>query len=276
MRSFVFGLILSTLSAPLWAQGAEMERIPSHCRSLAMGIGASGPEVLWQAGLRAPVEADTLRIHYINHSMFALQAEDVVAVTDFNGFIGSLLDVPDVITMNQGHSTHYTLNPPKEIPHVLRGWGAFGEGVEHDLDLGPMRIRNVSTDLRMGDGREEKGNSIFIFEAAGLCVGHLGHLHGELSDEQYASIGRLDVVMVPVDGGRTMPRATAVEIVSNFRSSVVIPMHWFNDYALEAFLTEVEDAFTVIDMHGPELVLSLNRLPSEPTVMVLRPEFLSE
>ena len=39
-------------------------------------------------------------------------------------------------------------------------------------------IRNVPTDIRSWGGELERdGNSIFIFEVADLCIGHLGHLH---------------------------------------------------------------------------------------------------
>ena len=48
------------------------------------------------------------------------------------------------------------------------------------------------------------GNSIFIFEVAGLCIGHLGHLHHKLDETHFAAIGRLDIVMVPIDGTYTM------------------------------------------------------------------------
>ena len=37
-----------------------------------------------------------------------------------------------------------------------------------------------------------------------MCIGHLGHLHHTLTDQQIAQIGQLDVVMVPVDGSYTM------------------------------------------------------------------------
>ena len=70
---------------------------------------------------------------------------------------------------------------------------------------------------------EEKGNSIFVFEMAGLCIGHLGHLHHEPDTAQYAALGRLDVVMVPVDGGYTLNLATMIRVVKRLRSSVVIP-----------------------------------------------------
>ena len=76
---------------------------------------------------------------------------------------------------------------------------------EHYLDLGEILVRNVTTDIRGGfdTRRINDGNSIFVFEVAGLCIGHLGHLHHEPTDAQYAALGRLDVVMAAVDGGLT-------------------------------------------------------------------------
>ena len=71
-------------------------------------------------------------------------------------------------------------------------------------------IRNVTTDIRRYFGEDSSGemikdgNSIFIFEVAGLCIGHLGHLHHKLDDTHFAAIGRLDIVMVPIDGTYTM------------------------------------------------------------------------
>ena len=100
-------------------------------------------------------------------------------VTDFTGFVGSTRLIPDVVMINHAHDTHWTAFPDPAIPHILRGWGEeFGEGVEHRLDLGEVLVRNVSTDIRSQFSEvEEKGNSIFVFEMAGLCIGHLGHLH---------------------------------------------------------------------------------------------------
>jgi L-ascorbate metabolism protein UlaG (beta-lactamase superfamily) len=119
---------------------------------------------------------------------------------------------------------------------------------------------------------EAFGNSIFVFEVAGLCIGHLGHLHHAPDDAQYASVGRLDVVMVPVDGGYTMNTADMAEVVRRFRSSVVIPMHWFSGASLQTFLTEMEgSAFDVVDAGLSELTLSLRDLPGRPTIMVLQP-----
>jgi hypothetical protein len=140
------------------------------------------------------------------------------------------------VTMNNAHRTHWTPVPDPRIPHVLRGWGEGTLPAEHHLDLGEMLVRNVTTDVLRGGLPRPDGNSIFVFEVAGLCIGHLGHLHHEPTPLQYALIGRLDVVMVPVDGGLTLDTATLIEVVSRFRSSVVLPMHWFSGASLERFL----------------------------------------
>jgi L-ascorbate metabolism protein UlaG (beta-lactamase superfamily) len=160
---------------------------------------------------------------------------------------------------------------------VLEGWGTADFPQDHDLDLGEMRIRNVHTDTRRGfDGMVRvNGNSIFVFEAAGLCIGHLGHLHHEPDEAQYAALGRLDVVMVPVDGGYTMDLPTMMRVISRLRSSVVLPMHWFSGGSLAVFLEEMKDEFDVIIPEQSSLEMSLLSLPSRPTIMVLEPRFLN-
>jgi L-ascorbate metabolism protein UlaG (beta-lactamase superfamily) len=176
--------------------------------------------------------------------------------------------------MNNAHSTHWTSDPDPRIPHVLPGWpGADGLPAFHELELGEMLVRNVTTDTRgpFGEGARAHGNSVFVFEAGGLCIGHLGHLHQIPNDEQYAAIGRLDVVMVPVDGGYTLSVADMVGVVRRLRSSVVIPMHWFSGASLQTFLTEMEGEFAVVETGLPELDLSLQDLPGQPTIMVLDP-----
>lgn len=261
-------LALTCIAAPALAQ----ERIPSHCIALAQG----DPQVI-PAALEEGLEPDSVLIRYIDHASFAIVTPDgTVAVTDYTGYIGTQDIVPDVVTMNNAHSTHWTANPDPRIPHVLRGWGDGAAAADHSLDLGAMLVRNVTTDTRgpFGEGARRDGNSIFIFEAGGLCIGHLGHLHQIPSDAQYAMIGRLDVVMVPVDGGYTMRQADMAGVVRRLRSSVVIPMHWFSAQSLQTFLTEMSTEFAVVETGGAQIALSLDNLPAEPTILVLEPAYI--
>jgi len=264
-------LVASFAAVPVAAQ----TRQPSHC--IAIADAAPGLEYVQLAAWSDPVPADTVRISYIAHASFLLQTPGGLdVVTDYTGFIGPVGMVPDVVTMNHAHDTHWTASPDPAIPHVLEGWGLFGQGIDHYLDLGEMLVRNVSTDIRSPfGGYEERGNSIFVFEVAGLCIGHLGHLHHVPNDEQFAALGRLDVVMAAVDGGTTMPLPDMIRVLQRLKSSVVIPMHWFSVYALEEFLTGIASDFAVERTGGSEITVSLRTLPPRPTVVVLQPAYLT-
>lgn len=244
-------------------------RTPSHCIALAGGPTAR----LHRAAFGDALAQDSIRLHYIGHASLALEtAGGLLAVTDYTGFTGSRDVVPDVVTMNNAHSSHYTHRPDPRIPHVLPGWEQGGAPRDHELDLGEMLVRNVPTDVRGMGGIRPHGNSIFVFEVAGLCIGHLGHLHHPPGPEDYAMLGRLDVVMVPVDGGYTMDVAVMADVIRRLRSSVIIPMHWFSYAGLERFITEMGDGFAVERVGGPAVELSLAALPSQPTILVLEPQ----
>jgi L-ascorbate metabolism protein UlaG (beta-lactamase superfamily) len=268
--ALAFSLILPA------ASGLAQARPPSHC--IAVAETTPGMDYVHAASFRAPLPEFTVRLRYIGHASFLIQGGGYSAVTDYSGFIGSADFVPDIVTMNHAHSTHFTPNPDPRIPHVLPGWGRFGEGIEHHLDLGTMMVRNVPTDIRLGEtGREPNGNSIFVFETEGLCIAHLGHLHHEPTDAQYAAIGRMDVVMVPVDGGFTMAVDSMIDVMRRVRASVILPMHWFTDRTLERFLQGMEaEGFAIERARTNEVEVSLRTLPGRPTVIALRPAWLRD
>lgn len=268
----LIALVLLALPFQAWAQ----ERRPSHCISLVQNM--PGGVYLHRASFTEPLPDYTVRIRYVTHASFLIRAPGgQTAVTDYTGFIGNTAFVPDVATMNRAHSSHWTAYPDPRIPNVLPGWNPEGGPANHYLDLGQMLVRSVSTDIRSWSGGVEDGrdgNSIFVFEVEGLCIGHLGHLHHEPTEDQYAALGRLDVVMAPVDGGMTLDLPTMIRVLKRLRASVVIPMHWFGDGTLSAFLAGMESEFAIEWPGGSELEVSLRSLPSRPTVRVLTPAYL--
>ena len=262
------GLILC-LSAGM---AAAQDRRPSHC--IALAESTPGIAHLHRASFGEPVLQDAVRLSYVDHSTFLIESTGGLTIaTDFTGYLGAFSAVPDVVTMNHAHTSHWTGFPDPRIAHVLRGWGDGSGPADHYLELGDMLIRNVPTDIRSraGGGVEKDGNSIFVFEAAGLCIGHLGHLHHEPSAEQYAAIGRLDVVMAAVDGGLTLDLPTITRVLKRLRARIVIPMHWFSGFALDAFLNGMRDDFEVVFANANHLDVSLRTLPSRPRVVVLAP-----
>lgn len=260
--------VLLALMPMLVPMDARAEIVPSHC----VALSRADPDVHYVAlGETAPEEMEVL-IHFVGHATFLIEtAAGVRIATDFTGFVGQGV-IPDIVTMNKAHSSHYTLNPDPRIPHVLQGWGDEPEiPADHYLELRDVVVRNVPTDIRSWNGREEKANSIFVFETAGLCIGHLGHLHHEPSDLQYALIGRLDIVMAPVDGGYTMDQAAMIRVLERAKARLVLPMHWFGQGNLASFLAGMRDEFEVVTTEEASIVMSLDELPRTPMVLALSP-----
>lgn len=244
----------------------------SNCQAIAGRL----PGAVLVPVAASPVAADApyaVAITYLGHSSFRITAPDGTAVvTDYSGIAGPG-GPPDVATMNHAHISHWTPDPDPRIPHVLRGWDEGDGAAEHLLEVGQVLVRNVPTDIRRFDGTiEEDGNSIFIFEIAGLCIGHLGHLHQLPSQAQYAEIGRLDIVFVPIDGTYTMDQPAMMQVVERLRASLAIPMHWFSQYTLADFVALTDADGLAIELHGEStLRVSLDTLPERPTLLVLPP-----
>lgn len=274
MLRLILAVTLVLTALPASAQ----DRRPSHC----FAIADASPELhyLQKASWNTPIKDEfSVRLTYVDHSMYMIQTHGgLSAITDYTGFIGATGMIPDVVTMNNAHNSHWTAFPHPDIEHVLPGWRQEGEPANYYLDLGELLVRNVTTDIRGGFGGSpiEDNNSIFVFEVAGLCIGHLGHLHHEPSDKTYAAIGRLDVVMAAVDGGLTVDTPTMIRIVKRLRSSYVLPMHWFSRNSLDRFLAGVSEEFDIKRPGASSIELSLRDLPSRPTVMVLEPRWLQD
>ncbi len=243
---------------------SETDHPPSEARK---GRSEAGKE---QRSEVPALGSDEVRLTFVGHSTFVIETPEGIRIaTDYAGSAGPGA-LPDVVTMNHAHFSHYTDFPDPAISHVLRGWNPNGGAANHDLKVADVRIRNVPTDIRHWSGtREVDGNSIFIFEVAGLCIGHLGHLHHKLSPQHIGWIGRLDVVMVPVDGTYTMKQQAMVDVLKALRSRIILPMHYFGPFTLRQFVAELDKSFDVQTRQSPVLVVSAKSLPREPTVIVL-------
>jgi len=143
--------------------------------------------------------------------------------------------------------------------------------MRHDAQIRDVRVRNVPTNIRSwgGETTERHGNSIFIFEIANLCIAHLGHLHHTLTQQQLNEIGRIDAVMVPVDGSYTLDTDGMLEVLQALKAPLMIPMHYFSVYTLQRFLDRAREKFTVESSDTPSLVISKTTLPTAPKILVL-------
>ena len=254
------------------APGVAPPAAKSEMAESCPGLVASRPPFGAPPAFRlAALNADQMRVSYVGHSTFLLESPQLVRIaTDYNDYVKPPV-LPDIATMNHAHSTHYTDNPDPGIKHVLRGWGPTpDQPARHDIQAGDVRIRNVPTNIRnWSGGTERHGNSIFIYEVANLCIAHLGHLHHTLSQQQLNEIGKVDVVMVPVDGGVTLDLDGMVEVLDALKAPLMIPMHYFSTYTLNRFLTTLGQKYQIEMAETPSTLVSKTTLPKTPKVLVL-------
>lgn len=260
-------LVAAALSIAIFLPAAAL----ATCQAVAMAPMPELPvfQPISFAGRRAAA-TNAVEIAYLGHSSFLIRsAGNRTAVTDYNGYIRSA-PPPDIVTMNHAHATHFTDTIEPGIGHVLRGWDT-GAGVpQHNIALDDLRVRNVPTNIRDAfAGTEFAGNSIFIFETAGLCIAHLGHLHHQLEPGHIAQIGLVDVLLAPIDDGWTMAQTGMVAVIETLRPSVVIPMHFSGPWLLDSFAALMRArGYTIRELDSPSVRLTRETLPHK-TVLVL-------
>ncbi len=252
------------------ALAAEPAPSPADAERRCPGLIAGLPDVRFVNFERVALGEGEVRLTYVGHSTFLIESPRLVRIaTDYNDYVKPPV-LPDIVTMNHAHTTHYTEAPDPAIKFVLRGWNEDGSQAAHDISFQDVRVRNVPTNIRdWAGGTERHGNSIFVFEVAQLCIAHLGHLHHTLTKQQLDDIGRLDVVLAPVDGTYTLDLDGMMEVLHALKAPLMIPMHYFSALTLERFLDRARQDWEVAVNETPSIVLSRAKLPKDPKVLVL-------
>jgi L-ascorbate metabolism protein UlaG (beta-lactamase superfamily) len=236
---------------------------PAHAEC---GVVAGGGARLWRA---AAQPEQSVAISFLGHASFMIESpEGVRIVTDYNDMIGAPV-TPDIVTMNNAHPTHYTERIDPAVKYVLRGWDPAGGVAAHRVEYRDVKVHNVPTNLREMGATRYNGNSIFVFEVAGLCIAHLGHLHHTLTETHLAELGAIDIVMVPVDGAWTLNQEDMIAVLAQIKPAIVIPMHVFTAATLERFLARAAERYQIRHMPDPRMLVSRADLPAEPEIRIL-------
>ena len=94
--------------------------VAQNCPGL---VAADRPHVIPTAFDLAALNADQVRLTFIGHATFLIESPQLVRIaTDYNDYVRPPV-LPDIVTMNHAHDTHYTDHPDPAIKYVLRGWG---------------------------------------------------------------------------------------------------------------------------------------------------------
>ena len=236
------------------------------------GLIAARPPSIERARLRlAALERDQVRINYIGHSTFLIESPQLVRIaTDYNDYVRPPV-LPDIVTMNHAHSTHYTDRRPIPASSMCCAAGPTTRSRRASICNTRMCACATCRPTSAPSTAARNGTAIrsSSSRSANLCIAHLGHLHHTLTQQQLNEIGRVDVVLVPVDGSYTLDLDGMIEVLHSLKAPLMIPMHYFSAYTLDRFLQRVRQEWDVEIAEVPSLVVSKAALPAKPKVLVL-------
>src|SRR3981081_1903062 len=121
--------VVFAMLSSLIASAAAQEPSRSECLAMANAPPRATPVSL----RRLAAKTEEVVITHAGHSTYYIDTPGGVRIApDFSGAYrtGRL---PDVVTMNRAHGTHYTLFPDPRIQHVLHRWGDGGQHAQHAL-----------------------------------------------------------------------------------------------------------------------------------------------
>src|SRR5881394_789595 len=101
-----------------------------------------------RAGRVGGVPEGAVGLTFLGHASFLIESPaGVRIVTDYNDMIRAPV-TPDIVTMNNAHTTHYTDAVEPGVKFVLRGWEPAGGIAMHHLDYRDVKIHNLPTNVR--------------------------------------------------------------------------------------------------------------------------------
>jgi L-ascorbate metabolism protein UlaG (beta-lactamase superfamily) len=136
-------------------------------------------------------------------------------------------------------------------------------------------IRGIAARRHMDDVADGKVATIYRIEIDDARIGVIGNVWGKLSDEQFESLGLIDVLILPVGGnGYTLDAVAAAGLVGLIEPKVVIPIH-YADSGIKYEVPQGELSLFVSELGAPKEVVSkfklktLSALPLKTTVFEL-------
>jgi len=127
---------------------------------------------------------------------------------------GAVVDPNTIVTISEASRPERL---PEGIPAAARVISGPGE-----YEIKGIGIRGVPIPRQDPDDQRAV-NTAYVVEADGMAFCHLGVPSGELSPQALRSIGRVDVLIVPIDGDLLSPEQ-AVAAVRQVEPGVVIPV----------------------------------------------------
>ncbi|MFC2152222.1 MBL fold metallo-hydrolase [Bacteroidota bacterium] len=200
------------------------------------------------------LHSQEIRLHYLGHSAFVMQFDDITVVTDYGkpnawkqwGWDSPIHDignlVPDIMTYSHLHEDHYdSTRIPGGVKHILNNG--------KELDYKELKITAIPTcEDKFGDF----SNTSYLFSYKGYNILHTGDIQTMIANIENDIIAKyfkenypkkIDLLIMPIEGKiKYIPEAE--KFIQLLKPNVIIPSHhWSEEYLSEfiSYIREIND-----------------------------------
>lgn len=171
-------------------------------------------------------------IKWFGHGCFRVRGREATIVMDPVGrSTGYALpkQKADIVTISHEHPGHNARGQVQDGYFLIDGPGEY--------EVSDVFVTGIRTFHDTKGGKEFGFNTVYLMELEELRICHLGDLAHPLNEEQLENLDAVDVLLVPVGGGRALDAQGANEVIGQIEPRIVIPMHYRTsggDQGLEA------------------------------------------
>ena len=192
-------------------------------------------------------------ISFLGHSSFRIKTKNATVITDpFDPKMVGIKYPPidaDIVTISHDHKDHNNTSAVKKVRKIISGPGEY-----EILDVSIIGIPSYHDNK---SGEERGRNVIYIYEADGLRLAHLGDLGHKLSDDVIEELGEINVLMIPVGGTVSLGAEEAMEVVRSIEPNIILPMHFWE----EGMNKEAFEKLKSVDEFLKESGMSVEKMP---------------
>lgn len=208
-----------------------------------------------------------MEISWLGHSCFRLKGKGVTVITDpYDNSLGIPLSplTGDIVTVSHKAPHHSNTEAVKGARKVLSGPGEY--------EISGIFINGVRTFQDDLKGAAKGKNTSYVIEIEDLRICHLGQIGHVPTDEQEASMGNIDILLIPVGGKSTIDAKLAAETIRQIEPRIAIPMH-YKIPGLKVDLDPVEPFLKELGLTTPaplpKLAVTATSLPPQLQVVSL-------
>ncbi|MEW6274559.1 MAG: MBL fold metallo-hydrolase [Bacillota bacterium] len=205
-----------------------------------------------------------MKISWLGHACFLIETTKKILTDPFDRQLGypAPKASADLVTVSHQHFDHNAVQTIPGKPQIVQSAG------EHSVT--GVKITGIRTFHDQNRGAQRGENIIFVIEAEGIRVCHLGDLGHTLDRSTRAKIGKVDVLLVPVGGYYTINAAEAKEVVEQLNPGYAVPMHYKTKY-LTLPIAPVDDFLKFYPGYKKETALEVQagKMPEKTQVVLL-------